>query len=114
MRALILGGSGFVGPHLAAACLEAGDEVVVAVRDLDRARRALGDLAPRVRVLRFDVRDGASTRAAVAEARPDRVYHLAGATSPARSFGAEAEVLTANVFGTLNVLEAVKAHAPAA
>lgn len=99
MRVLILGGTGFVGTHLARACAEAGDEVFLASRSAK---------------LRADIRDAASVLAAVAEARPDRVYHLAGQASVKSSFGAEREIIETNVLGTLNVLRAVLEEAPAA
>src|SRR4051812_8442968 len=59
-RALITGGSGFAGRHLADACAVAGDEVTT-------AERASG----------VDLLDAKSLRAAVAAAAPDVVYHLA-------------------------------------
>ena len=51
---------------------------------------------------------------AVAEAAPDLVYHLAAQASVAQSFERPAETLHANVTMALNLLEAVKEHAPAA
>ncbi|MEZ0228295.1 MAG: GDP-mannose 4,6-dehydratase, partial [Planctomycetota bacterium] len=58
--------------------------------------------------------DEPSLLAAVSEARPDRVFHLAGHASVKSSFGSEEEIIQTNVLGTLHVLRAVREKAPAA
>jgi GDP-4-dehydro-6-deoxy-D-mannose reductase len=50
----------------------------------------------------------------VAEAAPDVVYHLAGFASVALSWEQPAQAQTVNYGTTLNLLEAVRRHAPAA
>lgn len=113
MRVLILGGTGFVGTHLARACIEAGDTVFAASRSAGRPVLSMS-LDARARRLVADVRDEASLLAAVAEARPDQVFHLAGHASVKSSFGSEQEIIETNVLGTLHVLRAVREKAPAA
>jgi GDP-4-dehydro-6-deoxy-D-mannose reductase len=113
VRVLVLGGTGFVGTHLARACIEAGDEVFVASRSAERAGRGPG-ADPGARRLTADVGDAASVRAAVLAARPERVFHLAGHASVQTSFGSEEEIMKTNVLGTLHVLEAVRDVAPGA
>lgn len=97
MRVLITGASGFVGAWLARACAEAGDEVV-----------------PVSRAHGVDLRDERATATAVREARPDVVYHLAALASVARSWAEPGAVLSVNLTLSVNVLEAVRVHAPAA
>ena len=90
-RALVTGGSGFAGQHL-----------------LER----LGDpVAPTRQEL--DLLDARATRAAVREAAPEVVFHLAAIASVGRSWDAPAETLTANLAITANLLEAVRLEAPA-
>jgi GDP-4-dehydro-6-deoxy-D-mannose reductase len=113
VRVLILGGTGFVGTHLARLCADAGDDVSVASRSAGRPGTSVR-LDPRVRRLAADVRDEPSVLAAVAAARPERVFHLAGQASVMSSFGSEAEIIQTNVLGTLHVLRAVREKAPAA
>ncbi len=113
MRVLILGGTGFVGRHLARACVDAGDEVFVASRSAGRPVAVMG-VDPRVRKVVADVRDEPSLVRAVQEARPDRVFHLAGHASVKSSFGSEEEIIQTNVLGTLHVLRAVRDHAAGA
>ena len=111
MRVLILGGTGFVGTHLARACIEAGDETFVASRSAGRVVRNLA-LDAHVARLTADVTDEPSLVAAVAAARPDRIFHLAGHASVSASFGSEEEILRTNVLGTLHVLRAAREKAP--
>ena len=94
MRALITGGQGFVGHHLAAHLREAGDEVVAIDKETDVADQ--GALAP-----------------VLAAAAPDAIYHLAALTHVGESWDAPAEVLRVNVLGTAAVLAAARALANA-
>lgn len=97
MRALVTGATGFAGRHLVAACTAAGDEVA-------SASRAAG----------WDLLDPDRARAAVAAARPDVVYHLAALAHVGSSWEDPSHYLTGNLALALNVLEAVRAEAPAA
>jgi GDP-4-dehydro-6-deoxy-D-mannose reductase len=96
-RVLITGASGFVGRHLAAACAQAGDEV-------HGASRSGG----------ADLRAAEAAGAAVAAARPDVVYHLAGHAHVGASWEDPAGTLQENLAMAVNVLEAVRAQAPEA
>ena len=76
---------------------------------LTRWLRALG-----AEVTGFSRRDGgsvadaAAVRAAVAESRPEVVFHLAGLATVALGYEDPAAVYTVNVVGTANVLQAVR------
>jgi GDP-4-dehydro-6-deoxy-D-mannose reductase len=61
-----------------------------------------------------DLREGEATRAAIAAARPDVVYHLAARAHVGESWRDPGGTLRDNVAMTLHVLEAVRAEAPAA
>jgi nucleoside-diphosphate-sugar epimerase len=50
--------------------------------------------------------DAASLATAVAQARPDVIYHLAGQAYPARSWQDPALTLAINAGGTANLLQA--------
>ena len=86
MRAFVTGGGGFVGSFLCAHLAASGDEVI----------------APFV-----DITEPALIAAAIREAAPDAVYHLAGQADVSRSWADPAETFTINVLGTLNVVSAV-------
>jgi len=89
MRAFVTGGHGFVGTWLRAHLEAEGDEVV----------------APSAEV---DVTDDEVLRAAMADADPDVVYHLAGLAHVGRSWQEPGEFLRVNAAGTLSVLEAAR------
>ena len=76
MRLFITGASGFVGAATLSAALEAGHEVAAPVRPGSPAPR-LEDMEGRYRRLPLDLRDTANIAAAMAEFRPDAVFHLA-------------------------------------
>ena len=108
MRILITGVRGFVGRHLAAYCLQdARNEVW----GLDRPRTSpVGPPLPDpVRLLTADITDRSAVIAAVQEAQPDAVYHLAGWSNPATAHADPTGILAANVHGQLHVLEGVVA-----
>jgi GDP-4-dehydro-6-deoxy-D-mannose reductase len=55
-----------------------------------------------------DILDAAALARAVADARPDAVYHLAGFAHVGQSWDRPGEVFRVNAEGTLNVLEAAR------
>lgn len=89
MRALITGGNGFVGHHLAAHLKAQGDEVVA----ID---------------MEVDVTDPAAVAQAVTEAAPEVIYHLAALSHVGDSWSDPSKVLSVNVIGTANVLAAAR------
>jgi len=97
VRALITGAGGFAGGHLAAHCRTSGDEVA-------EVSRSTGT----------DLLDAGAARAAIADARPDVVYHLAARAHVGESWEAPGRFLAENVAMALNMLEAVRADAPEA
>ena len=94
MKALITGGTGFVGPYLAAHCRDEGDEVV----SLDRAGTH-----------RLDITDRDAVHDAFARHAPEVVYHLAALTHVGESWADPAAVFRVNIDGTAHVLDAARA-----
>lgn len=107
MRILVTGAAGFVGAHLAAHCLERGDAVWGLARPEDDAGR-LRALAPAAHLLRGDVLDPASLRAAWAQARPEGCVHLAAQSAVPAAAAAPVATWQVNVIGTLNLYEAAR------
>jgi GDP-4-dehydro-6-deoxy-D-mannose reductase len=90
VRVLVTGPDGFVGKHLRA------------------------ELGAAFLPFEGDVLDAGALRDAVRGAGPDALVHLAAVASVGQSFGETAEVWRTNVLGTVNVVEALRAEAPAA
>lgn len=107
MRAFITGATGFAGAHLVELLLAAGYDVAALVHAAT-SHQALPD-ADGVRPYPGDLLDAASLTAAMRDARPDVVFHLAGQAYPARSWGDPALTLAINTGGTATVLEAAVA-----
>jgi GDP-4-dehydro-6-deoxy-D-mannose reductase len=89
-RAFVTGGAGFADRHLLALLADA----------VSPSREEL------------DLLDAGAVRAAVREAAPEAVFHLAAQASVGRSWNAPAETLTDNVAMTAHLLEAVRLEAP--
>jgi UDP-glucose 4-epimerase len=109
MRALVTGGSGFIGSNLVDALLDRGDEVTV-VDDLSTGRIENLDAARR-RGIAFheaDITDGERLCKLVASARPDIVFHLAAQIDVRKSIEDPAWDAGINVGGTINVLDAAR------
>jgi len=103
-RFLVTGAGGFIGATLARRLLEEGGEVSVLLRkDTDPWR--LADLLPRLRVFEGDVTDRELAARAVAESRPEVIYHLA-AHGGAENQNEVSRILQTNLLGTSAMLEA--------
>jgi GDP-4-dehydro-6-deoxy-D-mannose reductase len=107
MRVLVTGASGFVGAHLLPELRSAGHEpVVVGIDSANLPAGVPGAVA--------DLRDAASTLAAVDALAPEGCIHLAAQAHVPTSWNKPAETMDVNVTGTLNLLEAFRRLRPAA
>lgn len=112
MRLLVTGLTGFVGAHVAAALRAAQPqaELLGLVRPHGTAER----LPQGAQALIADLDDAVAVQAAVVEARPDAVLHLAGQSSVHQSWSDPGATLRTNVLGVSHLLEAVHQAAPRA
>lgn len=103
-RALVTGASGFVGANLARRLLADGHEVHLLLRPGHQPWRIEG-IRQELRVHEVDLLDSAALAGAVAEARPDWVFHLAahGAYSWQEDFQ---RILATNLHATIGLLDA--------
>ncbi len=100
MRALITGGNGFVGKHLAAALRAQGAGVVTAGRAGDGDVGAV-DLA-------LELNDAESVRAALEAAQPDVVFHLAAQTFVPEATRDPLTTYEINALGTARLYDALR------
>lgn len=122
MRALVTGGHGFVGRHLAQHLVSCGDDVAVTYLSTgvkEKENVPSDEAAERIALpsatqsVALDVTQAEEVEQVVSLMKPDAVYHLA-----ALSFVPDGEInpnamFRVNALGTLNVLEAMKKHVPA-
>ncbi|MBV8691702.1 MAG: GDP-mannose 4,6-dehydratase [Actinobacteria bacterium] len=90
MRVFVTGGHGFVGPYLRAHLEAAGDDVVAPPDG-------------------WEITDPAQVNAALQEAAPEAIYHLAAISNVVQSWQEPALTFEVNALGTLHLLEAARA-----
>lgn len=100
MRVLITGAGGFAGAHLSAWLSGRPD---VEIHGVSRK-------GPRA----FDLLDAEATRRAVAEVRPERIFHFAAESRVSQAWAEPGRVITVNVECQVNLLEAMRREAPSA
>jgi UDP-glucose 4-epimerase len=103
--AIVTGGAGFIGSHVADALL-AEDYDVVVVDDLSTGR---ADRVPDgARMERVDITDKRAVDHVVDAVRPAAILHLAAQSSVTRSVADPRRDAEINVIGTMNLLEAAR------
>ena len=105
MKALVTGGSGFIGSNIVRRLLALGHEAIV-LDDFSSGFRE--NLVPGVALVEGDVRSRELVEAAMRGCGV--VLHLAASVGNARSIADPQTDSSINVIGTLNVLEAARAH----
>lgn len=117
MKLLVTGGCGFLGSNLAAHAIAQGMDVCV----FDSLYRhgAAENLAWLRQQGKFDfvhgdIRNANDVERTIRRFRPDQVFHLAGQVAMTTSIENPRMDFEVNALGTLNVLEAVRAHVPQA
>lgn len=117
MKLMITGGCGFLGSNLAIQALHDGLELLV----FDNLSRLGGELNLKwlqeqgsFRFVHGDTRNSAVLEATIREFAPDAIFHLAGQVAMTTSIADPRLDFEVNALGTLNLLEAVRQHVPAA
>ena len=105
MRAVVTGGAGFIGSHVAEALVARGDEVHV----LDSLATGSREKVPEGAELHVgDIRSDA--RSLFDEVRPEVCFHLAAQADVRVSVERPDHDADVNVVGTVRVLEAARTH----
>ena len=104
-RALVTGGAGFIGSHIAAALLDRGHHVVV-LDDLSSGRRE--NVPSAAEFVQLDVRTPDAARV-IREGGFDVVLHQAAQIDVRKSVVDPVADASINILGALNLLEAVRA-----
>jgi GDP-4-dehydro-6-deoxy-D-mannose reductase len=109
VKVLITGIAGFAGSHLAELALREGAEVVGTVLP-GASTENLARVEKDVATLACDLTEPGAAAAALRATRPDRVFHLAGASVVGTSWALRADVLRTNLEATYQVCEALRQH----
>ncbi len=104
MRVFITGATGFAGSHLVDQLLADGHEIVTLVH-AETSQQEMPD-SPQIQEVVGNLLDVDGLKTAVANAKPDIIYHLAGQASPQRSWVIPGMTLAVNSVGTANLLDA--------
>ena len=104
MRALVIGGAGFIGSHLVDALGARGDEVVA----LDDLSKGVRDRVAGASLEVADIRDAGRLATVVERLRPSTIFHLAAQADVRVSVTDPAADALVNVIGTINVLQAAR------
>jgi GDP-D-mannose dehydratase len=104
MRCLVTGALGFIGTYLVDFLLERGETVY----GLDKKTEGLSS-KPGLHLIQCDLLNRSSVLASVAEIQPDFVFHLAAQSLPRVSWEDPEATFRVNVFGTLYLLDAIRA-----
>lgn len=101
MKALIIGGAGFVGGYLIRELDSAGQEVFATCLENE-------NISGNCSVRTLNILDADAVSEVIGEIKPDVIYHLAAQSSVSLSWKKPQLTADINVIGTINVLEAVK------
>ena len=117
MRVLVTGGAGFIGGAVVRRLLAESGTIVFNLDKLGYAsdltsieQQLAGRDLDRHVLQQVNLVDAESTAAAVKQADPDLVMHLAAESHVDRSIAGPEEFLASNVSGTFNLLQAVRKH----
>ena len=110
-RILVTGGAGFIGGALVRRLLRETDAMVFNLDKLGYASdlSSIGE-HPRHQLLKVDLVNAEATAAAVQQADPDLVFHLAAESHVDRSISGPGAFIESNVQGTFNLLQAARNH----
>ncbi len=108
MRVFMTGATGFAGSYLVNDLVAAGHQVVALVHPATSHQQLPKHAL--ITEVKGDLLDAASLQTAVAQAKPDVIYHLAGQAYPARSWQNPALTFAVNTGGTANLLQAAVAY----
>jgi UDP-glucose 4-epimerase len=105
MKILVTGGAGFIGSHVADAYVAQGHEVVV-VDNLSTGKKEF--VNAKAKFIEADITDKATIQSVIANEKPEVINHHAAHIQVGHSVEDPQFDATANILGTLNIMEAAK------
>lgn len=112
-KALITGVAGFVGSHLTKYLISQNFKVVGFFHPKHSTENLIS-LKDKLELVACDILNSRQVEKEIARVKPDYVFHLAAFSSPSQSLKNPRETLENNIFGQINLLDAlVKINSPA-
>ncbi|GAC1342341.1 MAG: GDP-mannose 4,6-dehydratase [Ktedonobacteraceae bacterium] len=108
MRILITGATGFVGGYLVEQCRERYPQAEIFGLYNRNMLQHVSAAMEHVISLKADIMQAEDVRSALAQSRPDIIFHLAAQSSVAASWSDPAYTLQVNALGTLCLLEVAR------
>jgi len=106
-KILVTGGAGFIGSHIADACLERGDNVH-SVDDMSFGKKE--NLNPKVKNFKVDIADFNKLEKVFKETAPEIIFHCAALARIQPSFQNPSRYFQVNALGTYNILSLAKKY----
>ncbi len=114
MQVLVTGGTGYIGSHTVVELLEHGYDVVIVDNLYNSSKEVLKRIETITGTLpkfyEADIRDHAAMKAVFEENQIDSVIHFAGLKAVGESVEKPLEYYDNNIYGTLVLLEEMRAH----
>ncbi len=105
-KALITGVAGFVGSHLTNYLISQDFEIVGFYHPLHSTEN-INSLKDKLELVACDILDYKQVEKEITRIKPDYVFHLAAFSSPSQSLQNPRQTLENNIFGQLNILDAL-------
>ncbi len=114
MKILVTGGAGYIGSHTCVELIAAGHEPVIVDNYVNSFPEAVARVekivGKKIKTYKADIRDRAALDKIFAENKFDYVIHFAGLKAVGESCAKPLEYYDNNIYGTLVLLEAMRAH----
>lgn len=107
-KVLITGITGFAGSHLAEYLLSKNDYTIWGMHASTRHLDNIKAIQDKITLIQLDLSDAEKTATAIAEIKPNIVFHLAASASVAKSFEDPLDALMNNTSSELNILEGIR------
>lgn len=110
---LITGGTGFVGTHLVEELVARGLKNIF-VTEYSPDQSFVHGILPADHIIQLDLTNQQATFQVIQQVKPDWIFHLAAISAASTSFEKASLIFQNNTALQLNLLEAVRVHAPKA
>ncbi|MDD2889451.1 MAG: GDP-mannose 4,6-dehydratase [bacterium] len=108
MKVLVTGVTGFVGSWMVDYLLTMPEVKIFGIKRWRSRTENIEHFKNKITMYECDLKDSTSVRDTIETIKPDRIFHLAAQSFVPSSWNAPSETLEGNIFGELNIFEAIK------